>query len=73
MALTDRDIVLFARDTVFEGATSDAAKNVCARNALACYEAAQQAVRESGYRVTQRVKDGIWAELQRLSSFRMAA
>lgn len=73
MSLTDRDIALFARDAVFQGASSDAAKTVCARNALACYDTALADIRSSGYRVTQRVRDGVLAELQRLHSFRMAA
>lgn len=73
MALTDRDIVLFARDAVFQGASSDTAKAVCARNALACYDAALSDIRSSGYRITQRVRDGVWAELQRLSTFWAAA
>lgn len=73
MSLTDRDIVLFARDAAFQGATSEAAKNVCARNAVACYEQALTDIRESGFRITQRVKDGVLNELLRLADFRAAA
>jgi hypothetical protein len=75
MALPDRDIALFARDSVAEdslGARTEAdrARRLARDQANACafYESAQRAVRTSGYRLTQRVKDGLWAELSRIQA-----
>jgi hypothetical protein len=66
MALTDRDIALFARDAVFQGAKTDAAKRTCAKNALACEAQVLADIRDSGYRITARIRTAVAAELQRI-------
>lgn len=76
MSLTDRDIMLFARAAVehhgdvFEARTPER-KAYCLRQhrlaARAYYEQAQQDVRGSGYRVTQRVRDRLWYELDTIA------
>jgi len=35
---------------------------------VAYYQKAQDDVRGSGYRVTKRVRDGIWSELDRIAA-----
>lgn len=80
MALTDRDIALFARDSV--AADSLAAEDEAARHrrliqaqrvARSFQAAAEAAVRASGYRLTQRVRDGLWTELCRIEASAGAA
>lgn len=77
MSLTDRDIQLFARAAVdFHSdvleAKSDARKAYCLRQhrlaAVAYYHKSQDDVRGSGYRVTKRVRDSLWAELERIAT-----
>lgn len=75
MPLTDRDIALFARDSVAadsRGAPDEAGRarrlHQAERVALSFYADAQAAVRGSGYRLTQRVQDGLWAELSRIQA-----
>lgn len=73
MALSDRDIALFARDSVAADSLSarDEAGRLrrlvrAQRVARSFQAAAEAAVRASGYRVTQRVRDRLWAELGRI-------
>ena len=75
MALSDRDIALFARDSV--AADSLSARDEAGRHrrlaqaqrvARSFQAAAEAAVRTSGYRVTRRVRDGLWAELCRIET-----
>ena len=61
-----RDIYLFVRDTVFEGARSDAAKQTCAKNALACEAQVLADIQASGYRITKRIRLAVDAELRRI-------
>jgi hypothetical protein len=82
MALTDRDIVLFARDAVesqsdvLNARTPKLKAKFLRQHRLAArsyYEQAQRDVRDSGYRITQRVRDGLWAELERIAKAEDAA
>lgn len=75
MALSDRDIALFARDSVAadslsarDGAGRERRLAQAQRVARSFQAAAEAAVRASGYRVTQRVRDGLWAELCRIEA-----
>lgn len=81
MSFTARDIALTAQDAVRDAYRSgpDARHEAFIRDylgtpahhrrsAILQFEAAQQSVRESGYRVTQRIKDGLWAELERIAA-----
>lgn len=75
MPLSDRDIALFARDCVAEdslGAPNETRRQARLSEAQAhawrYYEATQQAIRASGYRVTPRIKDRIWDELLRIQA-----
>ncbi len=73
--LSDRDLVLFARDSVTEDSRrardeAGRARRLAAasRVARSFQAAAEAAVRDSGYRVTARVRNGIAAELARIES-----
>ena len=55
--MSDREIILRARDAF---ADKD--------RITSAYEAAQQAVRADGFRVTQRVKNALWTEIERLTA-----
>lgn len=59
MALTDREIRVFAEMAVKDGDK---------KAALGYYYQAQADVRASGWRVTQRVKDVLWSELQEIKA-----
>ena len=82
MALSTKEIKKFASFQVTYGAhipanaTPERAASLMAesrRSALSYYAAAQQDVQDSGYRVTQRVKDIIWAELKSIKDAEDAA
>lgn len=73
MAITDKEIAKFATFSVEYAAkttykATDERKarllKECRLNALALYEKAQQDVRDSGYRVTKRVRDILWRTLR---------
>jgi hypothetical protein len=79
MALTDRDIALFAKAAVAydsRGCDDDKRRECILKEsqkaALAYYSRAQQDVRDSGFRVTQRVRDGLWKELQKIQNVALA-
>jgi len=72
MPLSDKMIALFAKGAVEDAArlgdhATKARKAAllaeCRRSAAAYYYAAQTDVRDSGYRVTKRVRDIIWQTL----------
>jgi hypothetical protein len=74
MSLTPRDIALFARDCVAEdsrAATDEASRlrrlEQAERAARSFLAAAEASVRASGYRVTPRVREGLWSELCRIA------
>lgn len=77
MALTDKDIVLFARSAVenhsdvFNARTPEWKERFLMQHrkaAKAYYCKAMDDVKGSGYRVTKRVRDGLWAELERIEA-----
>ncbi|WP_046868851.1 hypothetical protein [Microvirga massiliensis] len=79
MALTDRDIAAFAEAAVaFDSLGCDDEKRrerlleECQKAVLAYYSRAQQDVRDSGFRVTRRVRDGLWRELQKIQNTALA-
>lgn len=72
MAITDKEIAKFARFAVenaavpsYDATDERKAKLLaeCRLAALNFYEQAQKDIRDSGFRVTQRVKDIIWRTL----------
>lgn len=82
MALTNRDMALFARDAVqhqsdvHNARTPELKARFLREHRLAAksyWTAAQDSVRDSGYRVTQRVRDLLWAELERIAADEAAA
>lgn len=77
MPLTDKDIAQFARAAVeydarpsYEATPARKAKLLteAKRAALSYYDKAQADVRDSGYRVTKRVRDCLWAELKQIEA-----
>jgi hypothetical protein len=77
MALSDKMIALFARGAVeddarprYEATDERKAKllSEAKRAALSYYDKAQADVRHSGYRVTKRVRDILWAELKQIEA-----
>ena len=75
MALTEKEIAQFARFAVEQGATPaynatpERKANLLKESRLAAlsyFEKAQADVKESGYRVTQRVKDILWKTLKEI-------
>lgn len=81
MALTEKEIAQFARFAVEQGAVTayDATPTRKAKlakearlAALSYYAEAQEDIRGSGYRVTQRVKDILWKTLKEIHDRELA-
>ena len=77
MALSNADIIKFARAAVeydanpSYNATPERKAKLLAeakRAALSYYDQAQTDIRDSGYRVTRRVKYVLWEELKRIAA-----
>ena len=67
MTLTNREIALFARDAVRQEIRTERDRATVANWATCQYGPAQQDMRESGFRITKRVRDVLWSELERIS------